>query len=86
MSFFVEKNKRLTVYDLQVNQESNIMGFDQNLDLKIKQRLLELGFVSGANISIQQKSILGDVLLVNVNNYLMAIRKDIAKYIIVNLV
>lgn len=54
------------------------------IDKKIFRRLLELGFVSGAKVRIEQKSMAGDVLLVEVCGYLLSIRKNIAKYILVS--
>lgn len=60
-----------------------IIGFSQNISLKIKRRLLELGFVKDTIITLTEKSFLNEVLLVELNGYCLSLRSDIAKHIIV---
>ena len=51
-------------------------------NLKIKRRLLELGFVSGTRVSVLSRSSLGEVILVEIIGYCISIRKSLANYII----
>lgn len=80
MSFFNVDFIESTLYDLKKNESAEIIGFN-NLDTKTKQRILELGFVPGANVGLENKSFLGDAILINLDGYLIALRKDIAQQI-----
>lgn len=66
-----------------LNQNLKITSFDQLMPYKIKRRILELGFVKESIVKISHVSMLGEVLLVEINGYLMSLRSDIAKYILV---
>ena len=68
---------------LERNSQAIITGYDTALDVKSKRRMLELGFITGKKISVEQISILGDVLLIEINGYLLSLRADIAKHIFV---
>lgn len=50
---------------------------------KYQTRLLELGFTSGTQIGVLKKSVLGKTLLVKIRGYVIAIKQDLAKTIIV---
>ena len=48
-----------------------------------KRRLLELGFVKGSKIKKNSVSILKEVILVEICGYMLCLRRDIAKRIII---
>lgn len=58
-----------------------ILGFDIGLNDKIKRRLLELGFLKNTQVTLNQKSFLSEVLLLELNGYTISLRSDIAKHI-----
>lgn len=60
-----------------------ITYYDKNINFNIKRRLLELGLVVNKQITLQKKSFLNDVLLLEVNGYLLSLRSNIAKHICV---
>ena len=51
--------------------------------IAIKRRLLELGFLPGRKVKIAKKSLSKKTVLVQIEEYLLAIRCSIAKAIIV---
>lgn len=67
--------------NLKVGDTGRVLGFEKSIGEKIKKRLLELGFIEGKTIKLLQWSLAGDVLLIELNGYLLSIRKNIAKYI-----
>lgn len=67
----------------KVGQIKRIVVIDANAPLKIKRRLLELGFTSGANIKLARKSLLGDTFLVEIRGCCMSLRKNLAEFILV---
>lgn len=75
MSIFLSEIKR--------DSQAKVVGFSHNCSYKIKRRLLELGFFNGTIITLNQRSFLNEVLLVELNGYLISLRADIAKNIIV---
>ena len=75
MSIFLSEIKR--------DSQAKVIGFSPNCSYKIKRRLLELGFFNGTMITLSQRSFLNEVLLVELNGYLISLRADIAKNIIV---
>jgi len=72
-----------TISNLKVGQSAKILGFASGLDLKTKRRILELGFVKDTYVTLEKKSILSKVLLLSLNGYLLCVRKNIAKKILV---
>lgn len=52
---------------------------------KIRQRFLDLGFIKGAEIHIQNISPLGDPIAYNIHNTLIALRKEDTKYILIEI-
>lgn len=58
-----------SIGDCFVIKELNIQG-------PLRRRLLDLGFVKGAKISVIQKSPLGDPIAYRVSNTTIALRKD----------
>lgn len=50
----------------------------------LRRRLLDIGIVSGTKIQCLQKSVFGDPTAYLIRDTVIAIRKDDAKYIIIN--
>ena len=78
-----QNNNKFFLSQLSKNQQATIIGYDNIIDTKTKRRLLELGFVKGKKVTLEQVSILGDVLLIEINNYLLSLRSSIAKHILI---
>lgn len=68
---------------LKKEKTATIVGFVSDINYKIKRRLLELGFVSGAIITLQNVSFLNEVFLIELNGYMLSLRKDVANKILV---
>ena len=68
---------------LGVGRSATIYGFLDGINYGVKRRLLELGFVKDTIIKTDNISILKDVMLFELNGYLLSLRKNIAKYILV---
>lgn len=60
-----------------------IVLIDGAAPLKIKRRLLELGFTSGQKVKVVRKSLLGETYLIELRGYSISMRKELAKYLIV---
>lgn len=72
-----------TLADLSVNESGIIEHITRGNDNKINRRLLELGFVNGEKVKVLNMSILKEVLLVEICGFVLSIRKDVAKRIII---
>lgn len=69
--------------ELKKGQAGTLLKFASGLDAKLKRRLLELGFFCGTKVTVCQISFLKEVLLLQLNGYLVSLRSDIAKYVLV---
>ena len=67
--------------ELKINECSKVVQIVA--DLKLKRRLLELGLVQNEEIKILSISPLKNTFLVEIMNYSLAIRKDVAEKILV---
>lgn len=67
--------------NLNIGGNAVIKGYSPNSDLKIKRRLMELGFVIGESVRVEDVSIFKEVMLFSVRGYLISLRKEIAKCI-----
>ena len=81
-SALLQENKKM-LNEINKKEVVKLIGFSQDISLKIKRRLLELGFVKNTTITLSQKSFLNEVLLVELNGYCLSLRSDIAKCIVV---
>lgn len=70
--------EKFCLASLNVGDRCEIVGFSKSLDVSTKRRLLELGIVPGKIVVLEQISFLGDVLLIQINGYLLSLRKSIA--------
>ncbi len=71
--------------DAKKGSTVKLIGFNKSASKKTKRRLLELGFLQNSIIKLDQISFLNEVLLVELNGYLISLRKDIAKNIVVEM-
>lgn len=60
-----------------------IKGVLKTAPIKIKRRILELGFTKGQSVKISRKSLLKKAFLVEIRGYILTIRKDIAGLILI---
>lgn len=67
----------------RINQQYKVVGMCENIDIKTKTRLLELGFFSGEEVKIIAKSIKGGVLLIEIRGSVLTIRVNEASCVIV---
>lgn len=70
---------------LQKQQLATITGLANNCRNEVRQRLLDLGFVRGAEISIQNISPLNDPIVYNIHNTLIALRKQDAVNVLIKI-
>lgn len=82
--FFYENvlGDEVSLADINVGEEVSVFCFLNGTDYKTKRRLLELGFVKNARVVLCGKSFLKDVLLFEVNGFMLSVRKVIAKNIL----
>lgn len=76
-----ESGLKFSISKLKINETAEILFYDENIEKNIKRRLLELGFITGQKIKLLQTSFLGDVLLLEINGYLISLRNNIANKI-----
>lgn len=74
----VNTSEKSCLAGLDVGDRCEMVGFSKSLDTAIKRRLLELGIVPGKVVVLEQISFLGDVLLIQINGYMLSLRKSIA--------
>ncbi|MFT3979178.1 MAG: FeoA family protein [Ferruginibacter sp.] len=74
----MEELKRLS--EINVGQTAEIASIE-NDDIFLK--LMEMGCVPGEIITVQQTSLFRDPISITVSGYVLSLRKDEAKYIIV---
>ncbi|MBP3344828.1 MAG: ferrous iron transport protein A [Clostridia bacterium] len=72
---------RLT--EIRKNVFARIEKVDESAPLKIKRRLLELGFTKGQKIRVVEKSLSKQTFLVELRGYCLSMRKNLASYIVV---
>ena len=65
--------------ELKVGQSATILNC--NFNVRLKRRMLELGFLSGQNVKVLAISPLKNSFLVAINSYSLALRKDILQNI-----
>ena len=76
----------LTLNKLSAGQYCKVLGFLDGIGADIKRRVLELGFVCGASVVVSAISALGQVFLLEINGYMLAVRSNICECILVELV
>lgn len=71
---------------LKQGQKANIVGLSSDCKREVRQRLLDLGFVRGAEISIQNISPLRDPIAYNIHNTLISLRSEDAVNVLIELI
>ena len=69
-----------TLCDLKENEGARIKSVDGN-SFAVIRRLLELGFLSGRAIRVLKKSFSKKTILVEIENYVLALRCKVADYV-----
>lgn len=67
--------------DVKIGKLYELIGVNYNAPLKIRRRILELGFTNGQKVKVIRKSLLGKAYLVELRGFTLTIRKDIAQLI-----
>lgn len=65
----------------KINKTYIIENISELTSLKIKRRLLELGFTKGKKIKLLRKSLLGKAYLIEIRGYTLTLKKQIATFI-----
>ena len=65
----------------KINKTYIIEKISELTSLKIKRRLLELGFTKGQKIKLLRKSLLGKAYLIEIRGYTLTLKKQIATFI-----
>lgn len=73
----------LLLCDALVGTNYEIESMCDNIDIKTKTRLFELGFFSGEKLKVIKKSLNGGVLLVEIRNTILSIRKKEASCVVI---
>ena len=75
----------LTLASLEKGQSAVITGFAPDCRQEVRQRLLDLGFVRGTTIRVEDVSPLSDPVAYNIHNTQIALRKSDALCVLINL-
>ena len=75
----------LILASLEKGQSAVITGFAPECRQEVRQRLLDLGFVRGSSISVENVSPLADPVAYNIHNTQIALRKSDALCVLINL-
>lgn len=70
---------------LEIGQEAIITGISPECFGEVRQRLLDLGFIKGSEINIHNISPLKDPIAYNLHNTIIALRKDDAQKILIQI-
>lgn len=70
----------MTIMDLKPGQSGEIL--EMNLDLKIKNKLLELGMTPGTSVQFVRTAPLGDPINIKVRGFNLGIRRAVAQSIL----
>lgn len=72
----------LNLKNAKFGREYEIECIDDNAPIKIRRRLLDLGFTSGQKVTCVRKSLLGKAYLVEIRFYTLSIRKQVAEAVL----
>ncbi|MCB9251953.1 MAG: ferrous iron transport protein A [Flavobacteriales bacterium] len=68
--------------DLKIGQSAEILSFEKD---EIKLRFYEMGCLPGENVKLELVAPLGDPIAIDIRGYLLSLRKNDAKHILVKL-
>ncbi|GJH40247.1 hypothetical protein RCZ04_07970 [Capnocytophaga sp. HP1101] len=75
----------LNLASLKINQTAVIAGFTPDCSQEVRQRLLDLGFVRGAKIKIENISPLADPIAYTIHHTQIALRKTDAQCVVITI-
>ena len=78
--------KQLLLSDLRLGFEAEIIGIKEDYRGEGRRRLLDLGFVRGTRITVQNVSPLGNPIAYNLRDTLIALRKEQADCILIKII
>ena len=67
----------------KIGRWQKISGFSNDIPLKIKRRLMELGFIASQNVKVLRKSLFGKTFMLEIRNITLLLRKEIVCHILV---
>lgn len=70
--------------ELTYGEEAEILGIDESCEGEVRRRLLDLGFVRGTKITVQNISPLSNPVAYSLRNTLIALRNEQAACILIN--
>ena len=70
--------------ELAYGEEAEILGIDESCKGEVRRRLLDLGFVRGTKITVQNISPLSNPVAYSLRNTLIALRNEQAACILIN--
>ncbi len=79
-----EKNNQLTLWQLAPKRVATISRFDSNLQNKSLERLNDLGFRLGEEISCLQNNFMGGPSVYKIGDSVFSLAKEIAESITIN--
>ena len=80
-----QTSKQNTLWDLKKGQSGILTGFDEKLDSRYQDRVLELGFRPNTKISCLKNSAFGAPRVYQVNNSVFSLEDSIASCILVDI-
>ncbi|MDR2273854.1 MAG: ferrous iron transport protein A [Sphingobacterium sp.] len=80
----MKNNKPSRLGFLKRDESANITGIAKDCQREVRQRLLDLGFVNGAEIHVQNRSPLGDPIAYCLHGTLISLRKKDALHVLIS--
>ena len=78
-------DEKVTLDSLKTGETAVINGLSRECRTEVRQRLLDLGFVKGAEISVQNVSPLKDPVAYNIHDTLISLRREDAAQVFIKL-
>ncbi len=69
--------------NIKKNRTYKIVGYSDNLPIKIVRRLCDLGLTEGESVALGGRSLLKKAMLIKVRGYLLSLKSDIARGVFV---
>lgn len=73
----------LNLSNIKKNKTYKITGYSDELPIKIVRRLCDLGLTKGESVALGGRSLLKKAMLIEVRGYLLSLKTDIAKGVMV---
>lgn len=68
----------MNLSELKIGQKAEILSFDRD---ELKLRFYEMGCLPGERVTLELVAPLGDPIAININGYLLSLRKRDARHI-----